>query len=121
MDLTANASNGLIDPVIGREKEVERIVQILCRRTKNNPILLGQAGVGKTAIAEGLAIRISDANVPVFLLVGSDFCKFDMYSVFVNLFICLNADKTGYVIGYWFVDFWCEREGRIGGTCNFSN
>ncbi|KAI3727125.1 hypothetical protein L1987_66934 [Smallanthus sonchifolius] len=68
VDLTANASNGLIDPVIGRETEVERIVQILCRRTKNNPILLGQAGVGKTAIAEGLAIRISDAKVPVFLL-----------------------------------------------------
>ncbi|KAK9066336.1 hypothetical protein SSX86_013657 [Deinandra increscens subsp. villosa] len=68
VDLTVNASNGLIDPVIGRENEVERIVQILCRRTKNNPILLGQAGVGKTAIAEGLAIRISDANVPVFLL-----------------------------------------------------
>ncbi|KAD4889176.1 hypothetical protein E3N88_21249 [Mikania micrantha] len=68
VDLTVNASNGLIDPVIGRDTEVERIVQILCRRTKNNPILLGQAGVGKTAIAEGLAIRISDANVPVFLL-----------------------------------------------------
>ncbi|XP_023744071.1 chaperone protein ClpD, chloroplastic [Lactuca sativa] len=68
VDLTASASNGRIDPVIGRDNEVERIVQILCRRTKNNPILLGQAGVGKTAIAEGLAIRISDANVPVFLL-----------------------------------------------------
>lgn len=68
VDLTANASNGLIDPVIGRDNEVERIVQILCRRTKNNPILLGQAGVGKTAIAEGLATRISDANVPVSLL-----------------------------------------------------
>nr|XP_043614965.1 chaperone protein ClpD, chloroplastic [Erigeron canadensis] len=68
VDLTANASNGLIDPVIGRDAEVERIVQILCRRTKNNPILLGQAGVGKTAIAEGLAMRISDSDVPVFLL-----------------------------------------------------
>ncbi|KAL4584651.1 hypothetical protein LXL04_009257 [Taraxacum kok-saghyz] len=68
VDLTARASNGFIDPVIGRENEVERIVQIICRRTKNNPILLGQAGVGKTALAEGLAIRISDANVPAFLL-----------------------------------------------------
>lgn len=68
VDLTSRASNGLIDPVIGRDSEVERMVQILCRRTKNNPILLGQAGVGKTAIAEGLAIRISDAKVPVFLL-----------------------------------------------------
>lgn len=68
-DLTARASEGLIDPVIGRETEVERIVQILCRRTKNNPILLGESGVGKTAIAEGLAIRIAQAEVPSFLLV----------------------------------------------------
>ncbi|KAA8542032.1 hypothetical protein F0562_023184 [Nyssa sinensis] len=68
VDLTARASDGLIDPVIGRDNEVQRIVQILCRRTKNNPILLGEAGVGKTAIAEGLAIRISEGDVPVFLL-----------------------------------------------------
>ncbi|KAH7516882.1 hypothetical protein ACOSP7_000230 [Xanthoceras sorbifolium] len=67
-DLTARASEGLIDPVIGRETEVQRIVQILCRRTKNNPILLGESGVGKTAIAEGLAIRIAQAEVPSFLL-----------------------------------------------------
>lgn len=70
VDLTARASEGLIDPVIGRETEVQRIVQILCRRTKNNPILLGEAGVGKTAIAEGLAINIAEGNIPVFLLVG---------------------------------------------------
>ncbi|WZZ88875.1 hypothetical protein YC2023_117454 [Brassica napus] len=62
------AVEGLIDPVIGREKEVERVIQILCRRTKNNPILLGEAGVGKTAIAEGLAISIAEANAPGFLL-----------------------------------------------------
>lgn len=68
VDLTARASNGLIDPVIGRETEVQRIIQILCRRTKNNAILLGEAGVGKTAIAEGLAINIADNNVPYFLL-----------------------------------------------------
>ncbi|KAG2296909.1 hypothetical protein Bca52824_043578 [Brassica carinata] len=68
VDLTARASEGLIDPVIGREKEVERVIQILCRRTKNNPILLGEAGVGKTAIAEGLAISIAEANAPGFLL-----------------------------------------------------
>ncbi|XP_059639890.1 chaperone protein ClpD, chloroplastic [Cornus florida] len=68
VDLTARASDGLIDPVIGRDTEVQRIVQILCRRTKNNPILLGEAGVGKTAIAEGLAINIAQGNVPVFLL-----------------------------------------------------
>lgn len=69
MDLTARASEGLIDPVIGREIEVQRIVQILCRRTKNNPILLGEPGVGKTAIAEGLAINIANGDVPIFLLV----------------------------------------------------
>ncbi|XP_071722492.1 chaperone protein ClpD, chloroplastic-like, partial [Rutidosis leptorrhynchoides] len=68
VDLTARAEDGLIDPVIGRDTEVERIIQILGRRTKNNPILLGEAGVGKTAIAEGLAIKISDAAVPPFLL-----------------------------------------------------
>ncbi|KAK3015748.1 hypothetical protein RJ639_007875 [Escallonia herrerae] len=68
VDLTARASDGLIDPVIGRETEIQRIVQILCRRTKNNPILLGEAGVGKTAIAEGLAIRIEEGNVPAYLL-----------------------------------------------------
>lgn len=68
VDLTARASEGLIDPVIGREVEVKRIVQILCRRTKNNPILLGEPGVGKTAIAEGLAISIANVDVPIFLL-----------------------------------------------------
>ena len=69
VDLTARASEGFIDPVIGRETEVQRIVQILCRRTKNNPILLGESGVGKTAIAEGLAISIAQAEIPAFLLV----------------------------------------------------
>ncbi|XWS51537.1 hypothetical protein CRYUN_Cryun12cG0184600 [Craigia yunnanensis] len=71
VDLTARASEGLIDPVIGRETEVQRIVQILCCRTKNNPILLGESGVGKTAIAEGLAISIAQAEIPAFLLVVS--------------------------------------------------
>ncbi|XP_017973636.1 PREDICTED: chaperone protein ClpD, chloroplastic [Theobroma cacao] len=68
VDLTARAIEGLIDPVIGRETEVQRVVQILCRRTKNNPILLGESGVGKTAIAEGLAISIAEAETPAFLL-----------------------------------------------------
>ncbi|KAI4336426.1 hypothetical protein L6164_014955 [Bauhinia variegata] len=68
VDLTARAGEGLIDPIIGREVEVQRIIQILCRRTKSNPILLGESGVGKTAIAEGLAIHIGRADVPVFLL-----------------------------------------------------
>lgn len=69
MDLTARASGGFIDPVIGRETEFQRVIQILCRRTKNNPVLLGESGVGKTAIAEGLAISIAEADVPFFLLV----------------------------------------------------
>lgn len=69
IDLTARATDGLIDPVIGRDIEIQRVVQILCRRTKNNPILLGESGVGKTAIAEGLAISIAQADVPFFLLV----------------------------------------------------
>lgn len=67
VDLTARAGDGLIDPVIGRDAEVQRMIQILCRRTKNNPILLGEAGVGKTAIAEGLAISIVQGNAPFLL------------------------------------------------------
>ncbi|MDR2806874.1 MAG: ATP-dependent Clp protease ATP-binding subunit [Puniceicoccales bacterium] len=67
-DLTALAKEGALDPVIGRSMEIERAIQILCRRTKNNPALIGEAGVGKTAIAEGLAQAIADENVPDVLI-----------------------------------------------------
>ncbi len=66
-DLTQMAKNGELDPVIGRDQEIERVVQVLCRRTKNNPVLIGEPGVGKSAIAEELAQRIASGNIPELL------------------------------------------------------
>ncbi len=79
-DLTEFAKAGKFDPVIGREKEIERVIQILSRRTKNNPVLLGEPGVGKTAVAEGLAQEIASGNVPE-LLKGKRVVSLDLSSV----------------------------------------
>ena len=76
-DLTLAASELRLDPVVGREKEIERVIQILARRTKNNPVLLGEPGVGKTAVAEGLAIRIVNNEVPD-ILDGKKIIQLDM-------------------------------------------
>ncbi len=76
-DMSRLAANGQLDPVIGRENEIERIVQVLCRRKKNNPLIIGEPGVGKTAIVEGLAQRIYSQQVPV-LLRGKRIFELDM-------------------------------------------
>ncbi len=80
VDLTTKAEEGELDPVIGREKEIERVVQILARRTKNNPALIGEPGVGKTAIVEGLAQRITEGDVPIPLL-GKRVLRLDVGSL----------------------------------------
>ena len=79
-DLTEEARNGHLDTVIGREKEIERVVTVLSRRTKSNPVLIGEAGVGKTAIVEGLASRIAEQNVPGNLI-GKHIYQVDLSSV----------------------------------------
>ncbi len=67
INLNEKAKSGKIDPIVGREKEIERMIQILCRRRKNNPLLVGDAGVGKTALAEGLALKIAQSDIPEIL------------------------------------------------------
>lgn len=79
-DLTQMAQNGSIDPVIGRQNEIERVIQILSRRTKNNPCLIGEPGVGKTAVAEGLALKIVSGDVPE-LLKGKRVVSLDLTSM----------------------------------------
>ena len=79
-DLTRMAAEGRLDPVIGREEELARVIQILSRRTKNNPALIGEPGVGKTAVAEGLAIAIADGTAPAHLL-GRRVCALDLSSM----------------------------------------
>ena len=68
VELVARAREGFIDPIVGREKELERTIQVLCRRNKNNPLYVGEPGVGKTALAEGLALKISEGDVPEVLI-----------------------------------------------------
>ncbi|MEN4098759.1 MAG: Clp protease N-terminal domain-containing protein, partial [Anaerolineaceae bacterium] len=80
VDLTTRAEEGKLDPVIGRQMEIERVIQILARRTKNNPALIGQPGVGKTAIVEGLAQRIIEGDVPA-LLIGKRVLQLDVGSL----------------------------------------
>ena len=79
-DLTANAKKGLIDPVIGREDEIQQLAEVLNRRNKNNPVLIGEPGVGKTAIAEGLALKINEGDVPGKLK-GKQIISLDVASI----------------------------------------
>ena len=80
VNLTRMAREGRIDPVVGREEEIERVVQILSRRKKNNPILIGEAGVGKSAIVEGLALRIASGDVP-YTIAGKTLFSLDVSSL----------------------------------------
>lgn len=115
MDLTARAVEGFIDPVIGRDTEIQRIVQILCRRTKNNCVLLGEPGVGKTAMAEGLAIRIAEKETPNFLWVSPPspiaflvaFFSSSMVLSSQQDFFVLPVGEAHFIFGRRFANGWC--------------
>ena len=92
-NLNAMARQGKIDPLIGREGEVERVIQVLCRRRKNNPLLVGEAGVGKTAIAEGLAWRIVKGDVPE-ILANATVYSLDMGALLDRKSTRLNSSHT---------------------------
>ena len=102
-NLIAEARDGKLDPVIGRDEQIRRVLQILSRRTKNNPVLVGEPGVGKTAIAEGLAQRIFKKDVPENLkdkrvIIRSDFNQTD--GVKYRLVDIINAQLSDVLIGY---------------------
>ena len=105
-DLTERARKGKLDPVIGRDEEVRRIIQVLNRRTKNNPVLIGEPGVGKTAIAEGLALKIASGDVPakisdkeILKLPRDAFSKITLSKVRKDNHFVMNDSTVNYAIG----------------------
>lgn len=98
-DLTAAARAGKLDPVIGRDDEIRRTIQILSRRTKNNPVLLGDPGVGKTAIVEGLAQRIISGDVPDSLK-GRKVISLDMAALIAGEYCCPLVERA------WNKEYW---------------
>ncbi|MDP3083814.1 MAG: Clp protease N-terminal domain-containing protein, partial [Rubrivivax sp.] len=97
-NLNALARDGKIDPLIGRQHEVERVIQILCRRRKNNPLLVGEAGVGKTAIAEGLARRIIEGGVPDILAQSTGSGKKEVTGA--NVLVAIFGEKDSHAVYY---------------------